>query len=471
MKKILLPLALSLIFASCSFNTIESDDPVPVTLNLEAGDSKAPGGLITWTGLSVSGPDMTAISLDSATITAAMNATGKVTLNVPPGNSRTFSLTASTANQYYSGVLTINIAAESTPSLTIPMKFARSNILIPDRYNSRLVQISGITGTGWIEQGTATDPKDTIFSLTNEPASVDYDNYGNIYVQTMYDYGEGVDNYIYKSSSFTGTGTIWEELAGPLYSYPAAVMHVEKDTGYVYVSSNYDEVSGNYGDYIMVILPDGSYGTSLNVQDLVTDLYSFYEMVFLPLGGGTIAVAYIYTDSVPTSYAVVEVLKYSGGSNGTWTQISTPATDTGTIYSSFYDASFSALKSVGNSIFLVMEYNYWNGPTPQEEFRSVQYNWDGTAVTHVPLPDESAYYSYVPDLASTVSYEYMRMFNDGTSRLYFYATQVDSSTSTAIDYVLQFQDPTFSQTEIPVQYGSTGTSTGEFHFYNYLGAY
>jgi hypothetical protein len=104
--------------------------------------------------------------------------TTKATLTIPSGVARTFTVLASTPSVTFRDDVTVDLAPDETAVIDLKPTLAASQIIVPDYSNSRLVQISDMSGAGW----TAYPGESSIY-----PYDVDFDDQGRIYVAS---YGE-----------------------------------------------------------------------------------------------------------------------------------------------------------------------------------------------------------------------------------------------------------------------------------------
>ena len=119
---------------------------------------------ITSIVLIVGGPGM-----DTITQSIAVGNT-TTTLSVPSGIGRTFTLLENTPSVTLVGNATVDLAPGETKNIALTPTTGASQIVVPDWFNSRLVQISDMNGTGWTTQSTS------------NPYAVDFDAQGRIYV-------------------------------------------------------------------------------------------------------------------------------------------------------------------------------------------------------------------------------------------------------------------------------------------------
>jgi hypothetical protein len=166
------PVVLALTAAGCMNPTMEFDDPG----KLNIAPKNVPSS-IESIELTISGPNMSNIE------ERIEPGQSSFTLEVPSGEDRIFQMDISNPTSSFTGEKTTSLTGESPAEVTIPMVLSGLKLVVPDRDNSRLVQIDDITGSGWIEKNNSD------FSLAaNEQLAVTdiaYDQYGRIYT-TVY---------------------------------------------------------------------------------------------------------------------------------------------------------------------------------------------------------------------------------------------------------------------------------------------
>ena len=167
--------------------------------------------------LIVGGPGMNTIysSFPAGTTSASVS--------VPSGASRTFTVLANTPSVTFRDDVTVDLAPDETKEITLTPTLFATQIIVPDIYNFRLVQVSDMHGTGWKEQGAATQiyPKD-----------VDFDAQGLIYVVDLY-------QDIWWADDITQT---FEVLSGVIDPYNISSIAMDRARGllyYVYASEGY----------------------------------------------------------------------------------------------------------------------------------------------------------------------------------------------------------------------------------------
>jgi hypothetical protein len=136
--------------------------------------------------LIVGGPGMEPMFVSYTTIPES------ITIDVPSGLARTFTVLLNGQSATLQGQATVDLQPGETRTIMVNPTVAGTQIVVPDDYNSRLVQISDMKGTGWTELPS-------IYS----PSEVDFDNEGRMYVVNsghvtqMDDISGGNQNFIY----------------------------------------------------------------------------------------------------------------------------------------------------------------------------------------------------------------------------------------------------------------------------------
>jgi hypothetical protein len=136
------------------------------------GVTKSPVNVVS-AALVVGGPGM-----DTITNTYAAGIT-TATLTIPSGAERTFTLLVNSPSATLIGTSTVDLAPGETRTIALSPTIAGTQIVIPDYLNHRIVQISDMTGTGWVEKKTG-DFVGTGAQFS--PYAIDFDNQGRIYI-------------------------------------------------------------------------------------------------------------------------------------------------------------------------------------------------------------------------------------------------------------------------------------------------
>ncbi len=113
--------------------------------------------------------------------TSGSGSSGSMTVSVPAGPARTFTLLLNSASATLSGSATVDLQPGETKSISLTPALSATQIVIPDANNGRIVQISDMNGTGW----TAIDYTNLGNNPTGQsihPVAIDFDNQGRIYV-------------------------------------------------------------------------------------------------------------------------------------------------------------------------------------------------------------------------------------------------------------------------------------------------
>jgi hypothetical protein len=131
--------------------------------------------------LVVSGPGLKTVANEYAV------GTDSVTLEVPAGVARTFTLLANTPSVTLKGEATVDLLPGETKEIVLAPLAFDSQIIVPDYRNYRLVQIADMAGTGW----KAIQFSNLGLGMTNNtqfaPYDVDFDAQGRIYIANQYD--------------------------------------------------------------------------------------------------------------------------------------------------------------------------------------------------------------------------------------------------------------------------------------------
>jgi hypothetical protein len=97
-----------------------------------------------------------------------------VSLEVPAGVARTFTLLANTISVTLRGDATVDLVAGEKKEITLSPVTIDTQIIVPDYKNNRIVQISDMLGAGWLEKSVGASPI--------SPYDVDFDSQGRIFV-------------------------------------------------------------------------------------------------------------------------------------------------------------------------------------------------------------------------------------------------------------------------------------------------
>jgi len=173
--------------------------------------------------LVVSGPGLKTVAKEVAV------GTDSVTLEVPAGVARTFTLLANTPSVTLKGEATVDLLPGQTKEIVLfPLAFD-SQIIVPDPANNqRLVQIADMQGTGWIEK-YASDLGISYFY----PWDVDFDGEGRIYIANNANWSWD-DGGVFRLDDISDTTPDW--LVGPGLAgvNPIYAIAVDRENGYLY---------------------------------------------------------------------------------------------------------------------------------------------------------------------------------------------------------------------------------------------
>jgi hypothetical protein len=127
--------------------------------------------------LVVTAPGMATIS------TTASVSAGSITVSVPAGPARTFTLLLNGPSATLEGVATVDLQPGQTTTINVTPTLGATQIVIPDLQNHRVVQISDMIGTGWtaITGSSLSGTVNTAGGLLT-PWAIDFDSLGRIYI-------------------------------------------------------------------------------------------------------------------------------------------------------------------------------------------------------------------------------------------------------------------------------------------------
>ena len=143
------------------------------TVRASIGAKDLPVNMVSI-ALIVTGPDMAPIQM------VFPPEASRIDLDVPAGPARTFTLLLTSPSATLSAETTVDLLAGEIREILFTPKLGGTDIVIPDALNNRIVQISDMTGTGWIEKGS-TGPTD-FGGGSFMPYDVDFDDQGRIYI-------------------------------------------------------------------------------------------------------------------------------------------------------------------------------------------------------------------------------------------------------------------------------------------------
>ena len=159
--------AVSLLFTSCFYMPGVSGNKARAGLVLPRSVVANPVSL----ALVVEGPGMD-------TMFASYPASTSISIDVPAGHARTFTVLLNSPSATLQGVATVDLLPGETKDITVNPTVAGTQIVVPDFKNSRIVQISDMNGTGWIAKTVADFTGITSFL----PWALDFDNQGRMYI-------------------------------------------------------------------------------------------------------------------------------------------------------------------------------------------------------------------------------------------------------------------------------------------------
>jgi hypothetical protein len=173
---------LTLLVFACS-NPVVGSDSVPVSITIPGGGKGVPPA-ITSIALEITGTDMDTIKQD------INKKDSQVTVEVPSGKARTFSLTVTNPYVTCAGSATADLTPGEEVEISIPLQLTETKIIIPDAENHRIVQIDDMSGSGWVEH----DWSDYGFAADTDfyPWDIDFDGLGRIYIANNSSTGAGI---------------------------------------------------------------------------------------------------------------------------------------------------------------------------------------------------------------------------------------------------------------------------------------
>jgi hypothetical protein len=187
--------------SGCSFPTSGTKNTARVTISIPQADnavSRSGGGTVGETlptlstfHLAVSSPDMTTIAAD---FTA-----GSVSVTVPAGSNRTFTLTAQATNAVFTGTKSVDLAPSTTVSLSITLAAKEPKLIAP--LGSKIARFDDATGMTSTSIAAADLTDGTGTALSDLPASFSFS-----------DASWDTEGYIYASSGDTGADSAYRIL-------------------------------------------------------------------------------------------------------------------------------------------------------------------------------------------------------------------------------------------------------------------
>ena len=233
--------------------------------------------------LTVSGPDMETVN---RTIEPEESS---LTLEVPAGAAREFSLNASNVSVTTVGSTVQDLTAGTTVEISIPLKLSGTKIIVPDGFNNRIVQIDDMAGTGWnpLLYGDI-GLEDWEF----EPTEVDFDNSGRIYAALT---GEFLGIIVLDSIDAANyemfvPGTVME---GAVDYYTEQVLAVDRNSDVLYVPAKAD-TNGDQVDelFILAFSTEGVSGPQL-IYDLSSDIGTLTSSDIFAMGVDSAGLLYL----------------------------------------------------------------------------------------------------------------------------------------------------------------------------------
>ena len=150
------------------------------TAKVAVGVKGVPVNLVS-AALVVTAPGMAPI-----TATAALTS-NSITVSVPAGPARTFTLLLNGPSATLQGVATVDLQAGESTTINVTPTLGATQIVVPDLLNNRVVQISDMNGTGWTAiagaAGLPSGVNPTGASIT--PYALDFDSLGRIYIASQ----------------------------------------------------------------------------------------------------------------------------------------------------------------------------------------------------------------------------------------------------------------------------------------------
>jgi len=160
----------------------------------------------------------------------------EIVLEVPAGPARTFRVLVNTASVTFMDETTVDLAAGEKVTVTLQPVLSATQIIVPDANNGRLVQISDMDGTGWV------DVYDTDIGYDSgggpfTPYDIDFDADGRIYIANNPEWSEGAPVVLRLddiNDSTYETIVRADELPSYSYSFGVPAIAVDRANGYLY---------------------------------------------------------------------------------------------------------------------------------------------------------------------------------------------------------------------------------------------
>jgi len=203
----------ALALAGCSYSLLDRAGLSSASIAIQL---KQPATPVASIALIVTAPGMPSIA---ETVPADA---GEIVVDVPAGDSRTFTLLVNTATLVFKAETTVDLDPGESRTITLAPSLFSTPLIVPDMNNYRIVQLTDMSGGGW----TARKGMDVGYldDYEFEPHDVDFDSRGRILIaNSNYTYGgvirlDSIDDSQYEVIS---TGY-------------AVALAVDRNRGYVY---------------------------------------------------------------------------------------------------------------------------------------------------------------------------------------------------------------------------------------------
>ncbi|MBN1836615.1 MAG: hypothetical protein JW820_12245 [Spirochaetales bacterium] len=219
-----------LVLCGCYFDSLGGGNTTQATLSVSM---KQPVGTVTSIALVVSGPGMASIAR------ALPVADTEVSLEVPAGADRTFTVLVNTADMSFKGETTVDLVAGESAAVSVRPVLAATELVFPDFTNnfgnSKLLQIRDIGDTSFQELFGSGIAGIGFADAQFKPYDVDFDDRGRIYIANNYG-GSGMGvNAVIRTDDITGAGGLkFTELE---YDYGVNSLAVDRPRSLVYFST------------------------------------------------------------------------------------------------------------------------------------------------------------------------------------------------------------------------------------------
>jgi hypothetical protein len=203
-----------------------------------------------------------------------------VSINVPPGLSRTFTAVSETPSVTSRGETVADLLSTDDADVTVELEVYETKLVIPDTLNNRIVQIDDMQGTGWLEVDY------TVFGIESwefQITDIDFDSLGRIYLTNNYGSALASFEQMFRMDDITDTSPeiIIEGMTKGVVS-----LAIDRKSGYVYYSTDasspnsirrcdYDGendvefVTGTYGFWGLSVGEDGSVYAVNDMSDFI----------------------------------------------------------------------------------------------------------------------------------------------------------------------------------------------------------